>query len=400
MGMHLVAIGDVGVSGDVVHIGDEAMFEALRDEVSARGVRSILAISSAPAETARRYGVDAIDRIGFTGDRAAMAARLAAVAACLEGDSALAEDDPAWRVISAVRDADAVAIAGGGNMASNWPLHIYERAALALIARRYGRPLVVSGQTLGPALTAPDREVLAPLLHSAALVGVRERASEALAASLGVETARLSAHTDDASFLGFDDRPVTPEPAGSLVVSLSTHLGGLPRAETVAGLARALDGLAAASGLSVVFHPHFGSLDPDVLVGDQVLHDEVRAAMRTPSRAVPPGDARSSAALARSAGMLVTSRYHPTVFATPAGVPVAALVADDYTGVKLRGATGWWDQHGTMPLAHAAGAGGAASLIEVWESAPRVAERTAELLPSARAAHAEWWDRVVTVFRG
>ncbi|WP_375385141.1 polysaccharide pyruvyl transferase family protein [uncultured Microbacterium sp.] len=398
--MRLVAIGDVGVQGGIVHIGDEAMFEALLDEVRVRGVRSVVAISNAPTETARRYGVDAIDRIGFMGDRGEMAARLATVSACLDGDRVLPADDPVWRVIAAVEAADAVAIAGGGNMASNWPLHIYERAALGMIARRRGRPLVVTGQTLGPTLTPPDRDALAPLLDGAALVGVREHASFGLAAELGVERAHLVANRDDASFLGFDDYPPEPDATRPLVVSLSTHLGGLPRAETVGGLARALDGLVAASGLSVIFHPHFGSLDPAVHAGDQVLHDEVRAAMRAPSEAVPPGDARSSAALARSAAMLVTSRYHPTVFATPAGIPVAALVADDYTGVKLRGATGWWDQQGTMTLEHVAGALGAASLVEIWESRHRVAERTAQLRPDARADHAAWWDRVVTELGG
>ena len=35
--MQLVAIGDVGVVDDMMHIGDEAMFEALKDELTARG---------------------------------------------------------------------------------------------------------------------------------------------------------------------------------------------------------------------------------------------------------------------------------------------------------------------------------------------------------------------------
>ncbi|MET0734616.1 MAG: hypothetical protein ABWY55_03095, partial [Microbacterium sp.] len=93
--MRLVMIGDVGVVDDMVHIGDEAMFEAAYDELSARGAE-ITAISSAPAETAARYGVAAIDRIRFDGlDRAASEARLSAVA---DGGSSLARDDTAHAV--------------------------------------------------------------------------------------------------------------------------------------------------------------------------------------------------------------------------------------------------------------------------------------------------------------
>ena len=87
----------------------------------------------------------------------------------------------------AVCGADAVVVAGGGNMASTWPLHIFERAALpALLARAAGIPFVVTGQTLGPQLDRADPELVASLLRSARLVGVREHASADLALRLGV----------------------------------------------------------------------------------------------------------------------------------------------------------------------------------------------------------------------
>ena len=69
--MRVVALGDVGVIDDMMHIGDEAMFQAAYDELSARG-GSLVAVSSVPGETAARYGVDAVPRIRFDGlDRAA-----------------------------------------------------------------------------------------------------------------------------------------------------------------------------------------------------------------------------------------------------------------------------------------------------------------------------------------
>ena len=167
--MRVVVIGDVGVAGGMMHIGDEAMFDAMVEALRARGADAITGISSAPAETAVRYGIDAIDRIGFEGSRAEMQARFDAVVAAVDGAAGLPREDPARAVIDAVAGADAVVIAGGGNLASNWPLHVFERAALVAIAERLDRPLVVSGQTFGPRLEGVDRELVGRLLRSARL---------------------------------------------------------------------------------------------------------------------------------------------------------------------------------------------------------------------------------------
>ena len=160
------------------------------------------------------------------------------------------------------------------------------------------------------------------------------------------------------------------------------------------------DRLAERAGRPVVFHPHFGSLDPSRAAGDEVLHDEVRGAMRAPARAMQPGDPRPAARLARGAAMLVTSRYHPAVFAGPGGAPIAALSADDYTGVKLRGATGWWDQQGVVDLATATGSDGADALGRVWETREQAHADAARLRPAAEAASAAWFDRVVDALGG
>ena len=100
-----------------------------------------------------------------------MQARFDLVLRCSAGERVLPADDPVWAVIDAVSGADAVAVAGGGNLASTWPLHVFERAALGAIAERAGRPLVVTGQTLGPRLEPADRELVGSLLRSARLVG-------------------------------------------------------------------------------------------------------------------------------------------------------------------------------------------------------------------------------------
>jgi polysaccharide pyruvyl transferase WcaK-like protein len=397
--MRVVALGDVGVIDDMMHIGDEAMFQAARDELGARGA-SVTAVSSVPPETSARYGVDAVQRIRFDGlDRDASEGRMAAVLALAEGRDALAADDTARGVVAAVANADGVVIAGGGNLASTWPLHVYERAALAGIAARLGRPVVVTGQTLGPDLRGRDRELVAELLDSAALVGVRESTSHRLAADLGVR-ARLG--VDDASFVGL---PTGVQPSGSppsthgegVLVSLSLSLGRAPREETVARIAALVDAAAELTGGPVRFHAHFGPLTGTAPRGDAALHDEVRARMRVPSSVVTTGDVPAAASRARSAALLITGRYHPAVFAAPAGVPVLGLVTDDYTAVKQRGALAHWGQEATVPISEADSAG-IPRLRALWSDRERVAAQARERLPQHRANADAWWDAVADSF--
>lgn len=399
--MNLVMIGDVGVVDDMVHIGDEAMFEAAAGELDARGAR-VTAITSNVDETTARYDLPAVTRIRFDGlDRSASEARLAAVWDAAEGRSALPRDDAAHAVIAAVSAARGVVIAGGGNLASTWPLHVYERAALAGIARRLAKPLVVSGQTLGPSLHGRDRALVAEMLRDAALIGVREAASHALARDLGVD-ARLG--VDDASFLGLAPGPADAAPRGVLV-SLSLSLGGAPRAETVARIARLVDAAAETTGHPVTFHAHYGPAHEPAhgastgagARGDALLHDEVRAAMRTASAVLPSGDARGSAALARSSALLITGRYHPAVFAAPAGVPVLGLITDEYTATKQRGALAHWGQDAVAPIAGADTAG-VERVAALWAARAQISAEAARRLPGHRSETTAWWDAVAAAF--
>lgn len=396
----MLMIGDVGVIDDMIHIGDEAMFEAGRDELTARGA-VVTGISSVPEETTARYGMGAVERIGFDGlDRDSAEARLEAVWETASGRSALAPDDPALAVIEAVAASDGVLVAGGGNLASTWPLHVYERAALGGVAARTGTPLVVSGQTLGPALTGRDRDLVAGLLRGATLAGVRESASHRLAADLGVE-ARLG--VDDASFVGMTGESAAAEASvptaerGGVLVSLSLSLGGAPRDETVARIAHLVDEAVDAIGAPARFHAHFGPLTGDVPRGDAVLHEEVRMRMRTASEVVPSGDSCSSARLARSSALLITGRYHPAVFAAPGGVPVIGLVTDAYTSTKQRGALAHWGQDGVVPIT-SADSGGVAQLRSLVRRRVEIDAEAARRLPAHRADAADWWDRIATAF--
>ncbi len=179
--------------------------------------------------------------------------------------------------------------------------------------------------------------------------------------------------------------------ADGVLVSLSLSLGRAARDETVARIAALVDAAADATAGPVRFHAHFGPLTGAEPRGDAVLHEEVRARMRHPSIVVPTGDVASAAFLARSAALLITGRYHPAVFAAPAGVPVLGLVTDDYTAVKQRGALAHWGQDATVPIS-AADVDGIPRLHSLLQHRERIAAEARTRLPGHRADFDAWWD--------
>lgn len=404
--MRVVAIGDIGVIDEMIHIGDEAMFEAFIEGMRTRGLQSVVAISANPAETAVRYSedgsrVEAIRGIGFaptSGGRAAQEDRLDRVLRTAAGEiGLLPDDDSAHAVIDAIRGCDGVAVTGGGNLASTWPSHIFERLGVAGIADALGTPIVVSGQTLGPQLTEGDSALVARLLGIARLASVRESASLAVAQRLGVPADRLRLGADDASFLLDEALPVLPY----CVVTLANHVGDADRDVVVAAVADLLDEVVATTDLDIVFLAHFGSLDDSRVRGDSVVHERVMAQMESQRvMAVVPPDAPAAARIARSASLVVTSRYHPAVFAVPAGVATIGIPVDDYTSVKLTGALENFGQHGILPVAGLLAGDGPALLARVWASRDTTATAGRTIADTQRAATTAWWDLVAEVLRG
>jgi polysaccharide pyruvyl transferase WcaK-like protein len=412
MNVRIVVIGDIGVLDDMVHIGDEAMFDKLVHQMRARGIDDITAVSSNPAETSARYGVDAVANIGFRTQRSReeLDARMDLVVRTAAGDTGLlADDDTAHAVIEVIRASDGVAVSGGGNMASTWPSHIYERGTIGEIARLLGKPLVVSGQTIGPHLTAADGEIVARLLSGADLVGLRESPSYDLSLALGVPAPQLTKTVDDASFLADQpgDAEATP-PRPYCLVSLSTHVGEEDRAEFQQATALLLDSIAAQTGLDVVFFAHFASLNAEESRGDTVMHNAVIERMSAPTTGstsgdhprvttVHSGDSVFAARLARSAALVVSSRYHPAVFAVSGGVPTIGIPVDDYTTTKLTGALGNFGQSTLLPAADLVAGRGTAVASALWADRETVRTRGSELAVDARAASRDWWDRIAEV---
>lgn len=182
--MDVLTIGDVGVLGGVIHIGDEAMFEVAAVELSARGGR-VVGVSSAPEESTERYGLGAVGRLGFTGLERAVARERASPSAPRRPVR------PSWRRVTRSRSARRAGRCLRRAHRRRWQPRLTLAGSRVRADHprgdgpRAGLPVVVSGQTFGPDLDVEDAERICVMTREAAWTGVREHDSAALARSWG-----------------------------------------------------------------------------------------------------------------------------------------------------------------------------------------------------------------------
>ncbi|MDO5534237.1 MAG: polysaccharide pyruvyl transferase family protein [Propionibacteriaceae bacterium] len=391
--MRVAIQGDIGQP--VYHVGDEAMAHAAVAELAARGVRDVVLLTRDIAHTHAHFGthLEAARTLTFPWEPVDRERYLGEIKAVMAGDKdALPPHDQVFAVIETLRTVDALLIAGGGNMNSRYGWLLYERAAMAHIAIALGKQVVIGGQTIGPRLSDTDRGTLANLLRNASLVGLREDHSLALARELAPGHTGLRTCLDDAVIL---PDPTAPEanvegiPAGPwIAATIASPEPGIDRNAAALAYARLLDAAATHLDCPIVLLAHMST--PGAHDGDEAFHSDIARHLSAPATQPPIMDALTTAALTRRAGAVVTSRYHPVVFAGAAGIPAVAIAPDEYSHVRLTGAL---DRFGLdAPVPSLADLMDAPTLDPAW-LAPLDADPGAPT--DLDAAQAAWWDTVV-----
>jgi polysaccharide pyruvyl transferase WcaK-like protein len=354
----LIILADV--RADSFHVGDEAML-------------------AANLERLRRHDP---------------AARLTVV-----GRSAAAESPEA--VAEALSEAGGLFLSGGGNLSSSWPELLRQRVLWMREARRRRLPVVTGGQTIGPVLTAVEHGALAEVLAGAAHVGVRELPSMALALQMGVPAERLSYQPDDAFLLAghppaAGEAPYLPgEPY--LAVTLDPAFAGGLRS-----LAAQLARIAAESGLRIAFLPHVGTLGgiggisggEDGRAGAALR--EILLAEGVACTVLPVMTPSATVWVTQRAALVVSSRYHPLVFATAAAVPCLGIYRDAYTRIKLQGALVHAGMESWCLPAPAAEEGGLlAAFRRLWEMRDEVRAAMSRARATLEVEEERRWQRLL-----
>lgn len=342
----VAVLADIGQRA--YHVGDEAIGIATVRELESRGANTVLIARDATAVDPALRGRDIVRSVDVPWDPAQRGRLLRDVSEgrrTLRGRRALGRPD-VGAVVEALRSVDALHIAGGGNHTSLYGWLLTERSITVTLAHHLGVAATLSGQTLGPSLHAADREALTDELRALASVAVRDRASAELARTLLGDEAAVRVSVDDATFLA--------DPAGAEhTVSEADHISATfssdfidrigERGEIM--LARALVHLSESLDLPVRFEAHMQV--PDEHSGDAVVHR--RLADRMPAERALVHSIRNADEVARAmatAAVVVTSRFHPVVFACAAGVPALALGGSHYANVRLDGVLDTWGLDG------------------------------------------------------
>jgi polysaccharide pyruvyl transferase WcaK-like protein len=379
------------------HLGDEAMLEANLDALR-RWYPEIRFVASSrdPRWTERRYLIRAMPSPSL---------------------SIVPLPEPEWdqdrgfrersgwllgeAIVEALRQVDGLIISGGGNLCATWPGKLLERAALLHCAADLGKPAVVVGQTLGPALTSRQSALLGAALRRAKMVGVRDRPSFDLACAFGLRVDDIRMQVDDSFFL--EPQPVHGDRAHWLaagrrwiLVTFDPSLGSVENEQRLERLAAQLDGLATSIEADLVFVPHVGGAEAEKQGDDdRAIGRRLSKLLGTPLRQLELWSPREVRWLTGQAALVVSTRYHGLVFATAAGVPALGIYSDDYTHVKLKGA-----------LAHAELAGWAIDLdsaargnlltagLELWDSRDDVRRRLGALRERAVGMEQARWERI------
>ena len=398
----ILLVADAGGrdSGDRWHVGDEAMLAASIDWLrSAASTTDLVVASTSTAWTRLMYDVAAVSCLDFGDDADTAAARdryqsvVASLGRAATGDP---ESDRATAAfVAALRAADAVLFCGAGNLCSAFPNRLYERLAVAGLARALGRPYAFSAQTLGPLWDATDREEVAHALSGAELVGTRDRRSAELAADLGVTATPMA---DDALCL------TAPAPAADRAGPIGVTLHRSPlehRRYDPAVLAHLLDQLAETTGTRLCFIPHFRG--PQNRWSDERAADELRTHLRTPLVVTPWCEPMEVIRMTAACKLVLSTRYHPLVFALGSGVPALGLYQDDYHLAKLEGALQMFRRRSWLYPADLPD--GVGSLVDTATALLRESVAAAERVTSARtrsevlamdqAARSELLDRLM-----
>ncbi|MEX2223192.1 MAG: polysaccharide pyruvyl transferase family protein [Candidatus Rokuibacteriota bacterium] len=376
--MRIVVIGDVGSR----HVGDDAMFEVALARLRARWPEAeIIAMSCDPEATAAQFGTASVTLPGHDrpDEPGALFCFQRALDVAADGAAGawLREIDDLHDAAAAIRSADALVIAGGGNVNARWPNLAYGRAAALAIAHAHGVPATLTSQTFGPQLTTTQRIVLGDVLGRAEIIGVREPSSAALLAELGILDGRLSHQPDDA--LAIAPRPVprwrfgpgrpvimaTLGPSADVEFPIDLQLAVLERIVALADRENAVVALCPHTTLDVTRHEQLAAK----------LHRRDRV------RRLPLHGAAQTRWLVGAASLVVTTRYHSLVFALAAAVPAIGLHHGAYTRTRVAGALGHARVDGfDLDLEHAA-----ERIDEVLARAVRDRAALTRTLESARA---------------
>jgi coenzyme F420 hydrogenase subunit beta len=264
----------------------------------------------------------------------------------------------AREALTEIATADAILNVGGGNINSIIPSELYKKCTTYLIATILGKPVYLSGQTMGPYYGLFDRWYSKHCLNKVSMISFRDKSvSHERLISLGVNKPEMFDAADDAITLnGIDDavaqkyleaetgitftelkkRPIIfVNLKGSLLLFKGKGREGTVDSETRL-MAQIVDAIINKYDCNIVYFP----TDFTPGVDDRVLHDESIKLVRNRRRVFKVDGEYSDIELIgmiNCADVVIGGRYHFNVFAASCFKPFLGISSGEYQRTKLQG---------------------------------------------------------------
>lgn len=343
-------IGDIGLGKDnSYHVGDEAMFLSNVYRYSQLGYM-IYASSRSLSHQSNDAFIETLDI--YINTRSKFNDLIDALDVSL---SNLFKNIPEYfkNTINNLICSDILHISGGGNINSLWPGHIYYRAFMIAVAKKYGKKVILTSQTIGPYLTNEDKEIVSKYLRRADFIGYRDPINTpAILRELCGETVEIAYTRDDAygdrwNKQRLDKREYDNSDNIKIKLGLILHRWSL-NSNNYKKLKRILRTLFVDENLKIYLIPHQFDIANNGDIGfmeDIIETTELRDRVEIYNykRIVEEAQIHKMNfsqfiySLSLEMDYIITSRYHGIVFAINADVHVLAINYDRYYEVKNKG---------------------------------------------------------------
>ena len=129
----------------------------------------------------------------------------ALAAARSSGDLDFIDRPQTQQFLSAIANADALIIHGGGILTSATRSRLWEQALTVEIAARWGKRILLRSQQIGPFSNSLDKERIQTILRSADFISTRDKDQSSVAAKKLYPNVRVVDQVDDALFVSVGD---------------------------------------------------------------------------------------------------------------------------------------------------------------------------------------------------
>ena len=254
----------------------------------------------------------------------------------------------ARRFLDHLRTADLLFNVGGGTMPGRPWVSSLGRLGTFLICKMFGKPVIVSGQTIGPFERSISKRVAAFFLNKVDMITLRDTTSLRDLQDIGINKPVLRETADDSILLPVARRDeietaLAREKIGkqlpligiNALASLETIVQA-KRSDQIRLLANTADRLISQLRVRVVFIP----MDYGATSDDRVIELEILASMEHNNEAsvITNGyDDRTLKGIIGEMDMCIGFRYHFVVFATTMRIPTVGLYLGEYYKRKITG---------------------------------------------------------------